>query len=320
MKLEIRKYKNTKAQLLEKLNKLQELIDILDSDLKDYEKVLEMCRIYNSSEKFRSSYQLIYNFGKEDPMFKEYIERFNDIYSFYKRNEENKVLENINYILSIEKYISSYLEAEQVIKLYISDSDSYKLHDFLFSLHITDKDFNLFTEVIKELNPSLYKKYEEKKELNKKVRFIANKRAIENLSTGIKNGFLEDGSVFNLLEFIKRIPFKENKNFVSVLFEFMMAHTPNDLKTIMEYIYANKLNNKTFNKPLDIDYLYSSKTIYKGKLLTKEDIDAILNYMTINKISFITKAYVLVREEYIDGLLNVNEPNKQKEHIKYDNK
>lgn len=319
MKEKIRKYKNTKMQLVEKLSKLQKLINILDSDLKDYKKMMEMCRIYNSTEKFRSSYQLIYNFGKEDPMFKGYIERFDDIYSFYKKNEENGVLENVNYILSIEKHLDNYLKAEQIINLYINDFDSYKQHDFLSNLHITDKDFIFFTEVIKVLNPILYKKYEEKKELNKKVRFLANKKAIESLSIGIEKGFLEDGTTFNLLEFIKRIPFKENKNFISILAEFMEKNTPNEFKNIMRYIYTNKLNSKNFNKPLDINFLYSSKTIYKGRLLTKEDINAILKYMNANKIPLITKAYLLVREEYVDGLLNIDETNKQKGHVKQDN-
>lgn len=311
-----RKYKNNKIQLIEKLTKLQKLINILDSDLKDYKKIMEMYKIYKSSEKFRSSYQLIYNFGKEDPMFMGYIERFNDIYSFYKKNEENGVLENVIYIISIEQYIDNYLKAEQIINFYINDSDSYKFYDFLFSLHITDKDFNFFTEVIKVLNPILYKKYEEKKELNEKLSFLTNKKNIEDLSIGIEKGFLEDGTTFTLLEFIKRIPFRENKNFLNILADFMRKNTPNEFKNIMRYIYSNKLNNKTFNKPLDINYLYSCETIYKGKLLTKEDKNTILDYMAVNKIPLITRAYLLVREQYVDGLLNLNETNKL---IKQDN-
>ena len=80
---ENRKYKNNEEQLKVKLENLKQLIIILDSNMENYEKIIELCRIYSTPEKFRSSYQLIYNKGQDDPRFKDYINRFIDIYNFY---------------------------------------------------------------------------------------------------------------------------------------------------------------------------------------------------------------------------------------------
>ena len=52
---EERKYKNTEEQLKQKLENLKQIIIILESDMENYEKIIELSRIYSTPEKFRSN-------------------------------------------------------------------------------------------------------------------------------------------------------------------------------------------------------------------------------------------------------------------------
>ncbi len=78
-----------------------------------------------------------------------------------------------------------------------------------------------------------------------------NAETITNLANGINTGILSDGTQFDLLEFIKRIPFKRSNNFTFALIDFMKRNNPDDMNTIIKYIYSNGLNTPSAFAPLD---------------------------------------------------------------------
>lgn len=312
---EERKYKNTEEQLKQKLENLKQILTILESDMENYEKIIELSRIYSTPEKFRSTYQLIYNQGQEDPMFKDCIGRFIDIYNFYLACQQNGLLDNARYVLSIEGYLEYYEKAEPVIKKYIEDTESYKTSEFLINLSISEDLFKRYVKTVENINPILYQEYLNKLEENKKVRFYANKESINSLATAINTGILENGEEFNLLEFLKRIPFLRSKNFVEKLIEFMKRNnTKEEFDTIMKYMSQNRLFDKNLPNTLNIKRLYDEKTIVNGREITKEDNDIILEYMKKNRYPMIRKVYILIRKEYLNGNILPLEKDKVKEN------
>ena len=245
MKEEERKYKNTEEQLKVKLENLKQLIMILDSDMENYEKIMELCRIYGTPEKFRSAYQLIYNNGYDDPMFKDYIGRFIDIYNFYLACQGNELLDNAKYILSIEGYIEDYEKAEAIIIDYIKSEDSYKFSEFLINHGINDKIFERYTKIISTINVNLYDKFLERFEENKKLRFISNRETIKELAKEIQEQELE------VLEFLRRIPFITSRTFVNKLMELSQTEAEIKSPDLKVFNYINAINSVVkFNEQL----------------------------------------------------------------------
>ena len=302
---ENRKYKNTEEQLKVKLENLKQLILILDSDKENYEKIIELCRIYSTPEKFRSSYQLIYNKRQDDPRFKDYINRFIDIYNFYLACQSNELLDNAKYILSIEGYLEDYEIAESIIIDYIMCEDSYRFSEFLINHGINDKIFERYTKIIATINARLYDEFLERFEENKKLRFISNRETIKELAKEIKEEEIE------VLEFLRRIPFITSRTFVNKLMEFMKRNNSiEEYNAIMSYMAKNRLFDKNLTKQLAIEELYKERTIINGREITKEDNDIILEYMKENKYPTIRKVYILIRKKYLNGELILKEKQK----------
>lgn len=303
---ETRIYKNTEEQLKEKQSNLNLLIKILDSNLKQYEKIIEMARIYSTPEKFRRSYQLIYNYGQNDPLFKGSINRFINIYNFYLACEENGLLANARYILSIEGYIEEYEMAEKVINEYINSDKSYKVYNFFMNMGINIDQFKRYVKTIENINPILFQECTKKFEENKKIRFYTNYQTVKDIARAIDTGVFNDGNQLTVLEFLRRIPFINNSDFSNKLIEFIKRNcSKEEFNIIIKYMNDNKLFDKNLSKMLNIKRLYEEKTIVNGYEITKEDNDKILEYMRKNDYPFIRKVYILIRREYLNGNINL---------------
>jgi hypothetical protein len=118
-----------------------------------------------------------------------------------------------------------------------------------------------------------------------------------------------------LLEFTKRIPFKKSNNFTVVLIDFMKRNNPQDMNTIIRYIYGNGLNTPSAFAPLDLKGIYTTKTTINGVEITNTDNDIIIDYLTVNNIPLIHKTYVLARTKYLNGEITAEMVQKQKEQL-----
>ena len=118
-----------------------------------------------------------------------------------------------------------------------------------------------------------------------------------------------------MLEFTKRIPFKKSNNFTVVLIDFMKRNNPQDMNTIIRYIYGNGLNTPSAFAPLDLKGIYTTKTTINGVEITNTDNDIIIDYLTVNNIPLIHKTYVLARTKYLNGEITAEMVQKQKEQL-----
>ena len=279
-------YKCTLEEIALRLKKINSVFEIMNSEAKDYAKVEQLLSLFKSAEEFRKSYALFNKYGK-----------------------------NVRYVLGIQDYLQNYKYAKFAIGHYIESSESYKESEFLSELGLDKDTFNFCVSTIEELDVDLYRQFLEKKEINNKIRCVKNAETITNLANGINTGILSNGTQFDLLEFTKRIPFKKSNNFTVVLIDFMKRNNPQDMNTIIRYIYGNGLNTPSAFAPLDLKGIYTTKTTINGVEITNTDNDIIIDYLTVNNIPLIHKTYVLARTKYLNGEITAEMVQKQKEQL-----
>lgn len=275
-------YKNSDEQIAEKLSNLLSIISIIDSESKDYEKAYQICKIYKNAEAFRKAYGLILKFGKNDPMFNQYLEKIPQIYSQLLEYEKRDIIANVNYVINVEHYINNYKYAEFVIESFIASDHSYQMANFLEELGIDEEIFDYCLKTADELDQNLLDRYKQKKEEDKKNRYLANIYTFKNLANGIRTGFLFDGTPFDELEFWKRVPFKYSHgiktefdeyskinpniffradNFFGQIENFTQATIPAESKTILGYMKSNGIYGYRYLSAEQFKKLYSGQPI-----------------------------------------------------------
>ncbi len=267
-------YKNNNEQLAEKLNNIKTIIGIIDSEVKDYEKAFQICKIYSSPEKFRKAYGLIKKYGMKDSTFQEYVSRIEEIYTILLDYQDRGIIDDVNYIIRIEPYLNNYSYAKSIIEYYLSTD--YK-PDFVFfeELGIDQDTFDFCLDTLRELDIELLKQFNEKR---KKQKYYANIYTFKNIAYGIKTGKLFDGTPFDLLEFWKLVPFKYSKgikkdfdefakinpkiffrsnNFFGQVENFINATMPNESKIILGYMRENHIYSYRYVSEEQFRKLYS---------------------------------------------------------------
>lgn len=311
-------YKCTLEEIALRLKKINSVFEIMNSDDKDYIKVEQLLSLFKSAERFRKSYALFNKYGKKDERLSSAriaLDNFNSLYTKFKEYEAKGIIDNVRYVLSIQDYLQNYEYAKFAIGHYIESPESYKESEFLSELGLDIDTFNFCISTIEELDVDLYKLFLEKKEINNKIRCVKNSETITNLANGINTGILSDGTQFDLLEFIKRVPFKKSNNFTFTLIDFMKRNNPDDMDTIIKYVYSNGLNKPSTFAPLDLKGIYTTKTIINGIEITNADNDIILDYLKVNNIPLIHKAYVFARTKYLNGEITAELVQEQKAQL-----
>lgn len=315
-------YKCTLEEIELRLIKLNKAMDIVSSESNEYKKAEQLLELYQSSEELRKSYTLFVKFGKKDTRLdsaRVALDNFDTILNTFKTLEEKGVIDNVKYALSIRDYFDNYQYASFAISHYITSSESYKEREFLNELGIDKETFDFCVSTIEELNVDLFKQYEDKKQQNAKIRYMHNVMTIQLLAEGINTGVLPDSTPFDMLEFLKRVPFKYSTNFMQTIAEFMKKNNPNEYSTMMSYIYSNRLHIGAVFNPLNTKSLYQTKTTVNGIEITHQDIDTIIDYLKINNIPIISKAYILARTKYLNGEFTAESVKEQKQEF-YQNK
>jgi len=311
-------YKCTLEEIELRLIKLNKAMEIVNSDINEYNKAEQLLELYQSAEELRKTYALFIKFGKKDARLdtaRAALDNYDNIFNTFKTLEDKGVMGNVKYALSIKDYFDNYQYASFAIGHYITSSESYKEREFLNELGIDKETFDFCVSTIEELNIELYKQYEDKKQQNAKIRYMHNVMTITTLAEGINNGILPDGTPFDMLEFLKRVPFKYSKNFMPTITEFMKKNNPNEYNTIMSYIYSNRLHIGNVFSPLDTKALYQTKTTVNGIEITNQDVDTIIDYLKINNIPVISKAYILARTKYLNGEFTTESIREQKQEL-----
>ena len=310
-------YRCTLEEIALRVKKINLVFDIINSTDNDYKKVEKLLTLFKGSKEFKRSYALLSKYGKNDArldLAREALDNFDFLYAKFKEYEDKDIVSNVKYVLSIENYLQVYDYAKFVISAYVNTPSSYK-KEFLDELGIDREILAYCASVIEELDVDLYKEYLSKRELNRKENCFKNAATISDLANGINTGVLSDGTKFELLEFIKRVPFKNDNSFGSALASFMKRNNPKDMNTIVSYVNDNKLSLIDAFEPLNLKALYHTRTTINGIEITDEDKTLVLDYLKINGIPIINKSYVLARAKFLNGEITRESVDRQKEQV-----
>lgn len=291
------------VEVKERLERLNSAYDIINSDASDYCKLEQLLRIFKSSTDFKKQFYYMVKLGSQDPRLeigRVALDNFADLYTKFK-DYESKCSDIVKYTAKKESYYQNYQYAKFVVTKYI-ESGYYK-ESIIFSSLGIDKDiFNFCVATIEETDVDLYKQYLAKQELNNKIRFVKNREQLLSLINDMK---LAKDKEFDLIEFLRRVPFTDETNmgstFAPTLFDFVQRVCPEDYEIIKNYIYGNKLHSSMNLKPLQIYNLYNTKTVVNGVEVTNSDIQNIFRYLKVNNIPLISKTYSIILSRYMNG-------------------
>lgn len=203
-------------------------------------------------------------------------------------------------------YIEIYDYAKFVIEKFVSSEESFLESDFFDSLGIDKKIFKMCVNTIKQLNGSLYKLYLAKTRVNGLKLKMYYKSTIEDLVQGMESGVLNDGTEFNVIEFVRRVPFRGEKSFIRKLSEFMLENNPIEYKAIMNYIHTFKFDKTNGFSPIDLVDLFNTKTQIGDKVLTAKDYRIIVDYLNALRVPVISKTYLEARKRYLNEDYNAD--------------
>lgn len=302
-----KEYKNTyKCSMLEfreRVESINRAYAIINSDASDYSKCESLLELYNSPYDLKKKYSLMIKNGQFDKKLdvcREALNHFDQIYNAFVEYRDRGIVSELKYINNNRSLYEIFPYAQYLINEYINSSLIYKSK--FISEYGLDKDaFNFCVLAVRILDCDLYKKYLEKEDINKKRIFIANKETICDLAHGIETGILKDGTPFNVLEFVKRTPFKDSPYYSEVLHDFVSRNLPQYTIMILKYINDNNIPPFQAFGPLDKTTLNSVKTTINGVPITSEDNDIIFDYLEANDIPVVGITYRYVREKYLNG-------------------
>lgn len=294
-------YKNYDNKMKRKLNNLIKVLEIINSKSTDEVKAILVCKIYDSSYKFIMDYIDVYKYYENDVCLLEISSKIDAVYDVLMKYEELGIFNKANCYIKNEKYLENLDFCRMIVNDYISLGSSYSEKEFLEMIGISKKIFDFAINTIKVLDRDLYNVYLERVKSNKELNVQKNILIIKDLANGIKNGILEDGTEFSLLEFIIRVPFKLEGFFCGSIEKFMKDNNLPEYNIVSKYIHHNKLSGRNVFQPLEVWTLYSGDIYVGGHKMTALDNDIILEYMVQNDLPFIRKVYNIIRAKYLAG-------------------
>ena len=284
--------------------------DIISSDENIYKKVEKIYFIYPTVTSFINAYYVylrkksVYGVEKVD---EELVTAMRKIISFYKENDEAGIFLDIQNFYKT-KNLREVLEYARFIVLNYINGEYNCFDEFLKYYEINKQIFEQCIISVEEFDVDLYKKYLLKKEEICEKEREHKQEIMHNLYVGITTGALLDGTKFDLLEFIKRLPFKKvGTKFCYEITNFLRKNNPTEEATIMIYIKDNKLDKESFNYALNVNYLYQTKCVINGREITNEEIDLIIEYLKQNNIPVVNKTYLLAREKYLNNEIDLED-------------
>ena len=314
-------FRVTLEELANRLRLIKMANKVVNSNESDFMKAYNLASLFKDAETLRASYSgMVRHIDHPNIQIARYaLNNFDKIYNKYLEYENNGLMEKTRYYLSTISYYQNYEYAKFVIEKYIEDEDSYKGYEFISELGLDKDAFVFCLKTIEELDPDLYKKFREKRKYNKKVVCFKNVQTLKELSYGIQNGIMKDGTEFDLLEFIKRVPFKKEENFIESLYYFMNNTNLHESKTILSYVYKNGLQNKKALAPINKKQIYECRNFLNGVQITNDISDIVIDYLTVNQIPVVNKTYDIAVRKYLNGEIN-KEMVKQKKKEMEENK
>ena len=320
-------YATPSSEKFKRESDLRKIETILSTNKSDYDKAVEIRRIYPSSASFKSAY---FHLMSRDRYYENKKDSINNIYSIIRSFEENGLFEKAKEEDKFKLKQADYKDTREIIKSYIEDPESYKLNEFLDKQRITLDNFKSSKTYIKKYLPELYDQFliKEAEDENRKILMpIVN---ISDIKLGIDTGYTSKGEKFDIYKFWQLNPFKvrdmdaEMRKYAKLHPKFKDMSYVNKAKndandgfrtltyadhfdtfvtilgfdpdhSIKKYMDDNNIRTCTLTNK---DYLINNyQTCYPE--LNQTDLNNIIAYMDDEKIPYVKEAVDSLTKEYI---------------------
>ena len=247
-------------------------------------------------------------------------------YARYKNEqrklEREKRADTLKDILDIYRFE----DAKKLIVDYLDNNGNNSIDFYCKTVGITKNEFNKDVEMIKEYSPELYERYFNKAQSVSANRYMALLASIKKLVNYIKNGIEEDGVIreFDVLDYYKatKFSFDDLIKFISDN-NNRLELSNDDIRTIRIFIAKNKKLKAYTDRKKEV--FVNSTIIMKVKIgdreelkeFTKDELQAVIDYLETHKLPVNDKTTNLVCRKYASGKLDIfanNSKKKKKNH------
>ena len=242
-------------------------------------------------------------------------------YARYKNEqrklEREKRADTLKDILDIYRFE----DAKKLIVDYLDNNGNNSIDFYCKTVGITKNEFNKDVEMIKEYSPELYERYFNKAQSVSANRYMALLASIKKLVNYIKNGIEEDGVIreFDVLDYYKATKFSFDD-----LIKFISDNnnrldlSNDDIRTIRIFIAKNKKLKAYTDRKKEV--FVNSTIIMKVKIgdreelkeFTKDELQAVIDYLEMHKLPVNDKTTNLVCRKYASGKLDIFANNSKK--------
>lgn len=307
-------YQVSPEEVDERIKKLKNIGNVLDSNVSDYEKAKVLIGSFRKMEDLSRSYSKMIKYGKDDKRLdsiRHLLANFDELLRIYKKYEESGMANKVKKDLSLKPYTDNWDNAQKIVELYLDLSSHMDRDDFLKQYNISKEELEFAFKTIRKVNREFYDKCMLKLEEQKKLQDDINIQKIKDVSYGILNGKFRDGKEFDILEFIKRVPFNNKEfSFSSELYYFMKKKNLSEKNILYCFIEENKLDSYFAFSCLDKEKLASMKQVVKGVEITEEIRDGVFNYLEENDIPLVNAAYGPALLKYLNSDIKEKESSK----------
>lgn len=296
--------------------KLDNMIKIFNNNEIDIlNKYYQMTKLFKTSSQFIKEYDYLNDFKDQSTVC--YLYSYIDQISLYLMKIENGLSkETKKELLEFEQnnYFADYPYARYFVEQYINYKESPFLNDFLNYAGILEFDFQRFVCIVSELDDELFKKYNDKLKSNRLIRKSETIRKVNNIKDGILTGYTKDGTKFDNVEFYANLPYEDGIQSNEIYDDFNIRKMstfdrklkglldclfPELANQIMKNIYDSKLISSTSSR-ISEKYINDTTFIINGQPLSSEAKKLIIKYMNERKIPFLNKAFIAVRDKYLN--------------------
>lgn len=257
------KYSDTHTeQQRRKLEKLKQLFAILEKCDNDFQRAIELRRIYPNLKSFMQAYYIKRRFNEakterivelidDYSAYEEKLQILRDYYEKYTENGFFEVAKNEDIFLIKN---AGNLDSRFVINEYINDEHSYDLEQFFSRIGICRTVFEASVKRVEGHDPELYSKYLKKVNQNRYSRVTYPMYNINQILMGIKEGTTIDGKPFDIFEFYKLAPFKGKDIDAEIRGISNSFKDDNSEDSVLKTMLANLKDNFSKKKR---DYVYN---------------------------------------------------------------
>ena len=242
-------------------------------------------------------------------------------YAKYKSDQKRLYKEKRDNILGDILDIYQYENAKKLIEDYLENNGNNNVDFYCKMMGITRTEFNKNASIVREHNPELYERYSKIANVIRASRYMSLLGNVKKIINYIKYGIEEDGvrREFDVLDYrcMTKLSFEEMSKFISDN-NSCLNLSNEDIKVIRIFIAKNRKFTAYTNRKKEV--FVNSTIIMKVKtsdgeelkVFTKDELQAVIDYLETHKLPVNDKTTNLVCKKYASGKLDIFANNSKK--------